>query len=82
MNSKILKRVFIIGVSTQIVFIAFVLFSDNFRDILSNLLESNMMINAFFYLVLFVLRAIDIMLLMIAPFASLLFLLSKNKKKA
>lgn len=79
LNSKILKRVFIIGVSTQIVFIGLALFSDNFRGALSNLLKSNLIISVFFYLVLFVLRAIDIILLMIAPFAPLLFLLSKKK---
>ncbi|MGL4248739.1 MAG: hypothetical protein ACRCR5_08130 [Lactococcus garvieae] len=78
MNSKILKRVFIVGVSAQIVFIALVLFSDNFRVALSNLLKSNTMIAAVFYLALFVLRSMDILLLIIAPFAS--FLLSKNKK--
>lgn len=81
MNFKILKRVFLIGVSAQIVFIALVLFSDNFRVALLNLLKSNiMMINVVFNLVSCLLLAMDYILLIIAPFALLLFLLSKNKK--
>ena len=81
LNSKILKRVFIIGVCAQIMFIALFLLSENFRVTLSNLLESNIMIYTVFNLVLLVLWAIDTMLLMIAPFGYLLYLLSKNKKK-
>jgi len=80
LNFKILKRVFIIGVSAQIMFIALVLCSDNFKVVLSNLLESNMMLNAFFNWVSFLLLAMDHILLMIVPFASLL--LSKNKKSS
>lgn len=61
-------------------FVAFVLFSDNFRVALLNLLKSNTMINVAFNWVSFLLLAMDHIFLMIAPFAFLLFLLSKNKK--
>ena len=80
LNYKILKRGVIVGVGVQIVFIALVLLSDDFRVDFSNLLKSNMMIKAVFNWVLFLLWGIDIMLIMIAPLTSLLFLLSKNKK--
>ncbi|MFK4927039.1 hypothetical protein ACI1TM_10445 [Lactococcus garvieae] len=76
MNSKIIKRGVIVGVGVQIVFIALVLLSDDFRVAFSNLLKSNMMIEAVFNWVLFLLWGIDIMLIMITPLASLLFLLS------
>lgn len=82
MNSKILKSGIIIGVGTQIMFVALVLFSDNFRANLSNLLKNNMMISAVFYLGFTIVKAIDIILLMIAPFAYLLFLIPENKKSS
>nr|WP_228406804.1 hypothetical protein [Lactococcus garvieae] len=72
---------FIIGVSAQIVFIALVLFSDNFRVALLNLLKSNIIIiNVAFNLVSFLLLAMDHIFLIIAPFALFLFLENKNKK--
>lgn len=81
LNYKILKRGVIAGVGVQIVFIALVLLSDDFRVALLNLLKSNiLMINVVFNWVSFLLLAMDHMLLIIAPFVSLLFLLSKNKK--
>jgi hypothetical protein len=82
LNSKIIKRGVIVGVSVQIVFITLVLFSDDFRVALLNLLKSNMIINVIFNLLSFLLLATDYILLMITPFVSLLFLLSKNKKSS
>jgi hypothetical protein len=78
LNSKIIKRGVIVGVCAQIVFIALVLFSDDF---IFGLLKSNiMMINVVFNLVSLILLAMDHILLIIAPAVYLLFLLSKNKK--